>query len=117
MQELFAHVKSFHHGDCIGVDHQAALIADELGIHTTCHPPLNNSLRVHHPSTEILTPMGYKQRNRHIVDSVSLVIVVPLDTTTTSSGTWTTYRYATGQSVPRIIIYRDGTVEQQLQTS
>lgn len=113
MQELKPHVESFHHGDCVGVDGQAALIATELGMHTTCHPPTNPDHRAWHASDVTLEPKGYIERDKDIVDAVDIMVVVPLADNLPRSGTWTTHRYAVRQGVPRIVIHRDGTVERQ----
>lgn len=90
-----------HHGDCMGVDVQVARIADALGFETVCHPPIETVLRAYHPSTTILSPLGYLARDRKIVDSVELLLVVPKQNHwQPTGGTWYTHDYAKKKGVP-----------------
>ena len=102
-------VTVLHHGDCIGVDVQAAKIAEFMGVKTVCHPPLNGAARAHHKSSVILPAKEYLVRNRDIVDSADQMIVVPFEIEEIlRSGTWMTYRYAKTQNVTRTLILPDG---------
>jgi len=84
-----------HHGDCVGVDIQAAVIASRVGIHTVCHPPVDESLRAHHNSDTILPQLNHFARNRNIVDACNLLIVIPYqDEWQPRGGTWYTHDYA-----------------------
>ncbi len=85
----------FHHGDCVGVDVQAAALAKELGYNVVCHPPSTPTHRGWFPSARSLKPQGYFTRNRAIVDSVELLLVVPReDAWQPRGGTWFTHDYA-----------------------
>jgi hypothetical protein len=86
----------FHHGDCIGVDVEAARIAKTIGYWVVCHPPIETSLRAYHDSDEIREPLTYFARNRKIVDECDTgLIVVPWQTSPQKSGgTWYTHDYA-----------------------
>ena len=102
-----------HHGDCIGVDVEIASIAEDLNQFTVSHPPVDESLRAFHKSERILTAKTHFARNRDIVDSSDLLIVVPMDNERKSKGgTWYTYYdYAIKRNVPVKVFYPDGRVE------
>jgi hypothetical protein len=96
----------FHHGDCAGVDVEAAAIARELGFRIVCHPPKSDNLRGFFPSDESRRPLGYLARDRNIVDETQCLIVVPLqDKWQPKGGTWYTNDYAEKQLKPRVIVY------------
>ena len=96
----------FHHGDCVGVDVQAAEVARVMGIHTVCHPPVDERLRAHHNSDVILEQKTHFARNRDIVDSVQLLLVIPFQTSHSSTGgTWYTHDYAVKKGVPVEILW------------
>jgi hypothetical protein len=87
--------REFHHGDCKGVDEQAAAIAKELGYKIVCHPPSNDYLQAHFPYDECREPAGYLKRDRAIVDECDVLIVVPLhEEWQPKGGTWYTHDYA-----------------------
>ena len=99
----------FHHGDCAGVDVQAAEIAAELGFHVVCHPPTSNELRAFHKSNEFREPLGYLKRDRNIVEATDQLLVVPLHNTWQSKGgTWYTHDYATKAGKPKKMFWPDG---------
>lgn len=96
----------FHHGDCIGVDVQAARIAKYLGYKVISHPPTETVLRAFHTSDEILLPRKYLERNRKIVDSAELLMVVPKENQwQPKGGTWYTHDYAKKKGVPIVMFY------------
>ena len=96
----------FHHGDCKGVDEQAALIAKSLGYKVVCHPPKSNELRAFSPYDECREPLTYLARDRKIVDETDVLIVVPLHTEwQPKGGTWYTHDYAVKKNKPLTIIY------------
>lgn len=109
LYDFFVTVESgseLHHGDCCGVDVQAAIIASELGIKTVCHPPISNELRAFHESTEIKKPEGYLKRDRAIVDHCDVLVVVPLqDSWQPAGGTWYTHDYAQKKEKTIIVYY------------
>lgn len=96
----------FHHGDCKGVDEQAAAIAKELGYKIVCHPPESDYLRAYFPADEMREPAGYLKRDRTIVDETDCLIVVPLHTEwQPKGGTWYTHDYAKKRDKPLTIIF------------
>lgn len=96
----------FHHGDCTGVDEQAAAIAKELGYKIVCHPPESDRLRAYFPADEMREPAGYLKRDRAIVDSVDVLLVVPLQNEwQPKGGTWYTHDYAVKMGKPLSVIY------------
>lgn len=102
-------ITEFHHGDCIGADQQAALMAKDLGIRLICHAPENDSLRAHVVSDVYRVPLPYLERNMEIVNECDLLLACPKETDEiTRSGTWATLRYARSQRRSRVIIFPDG---------
>lgn len=101
----------FHHGDCLGVDEQMALIASELGYHVVCHPPKSDHLRAFHSSNEFKQPLGYMQRDRNIVDACDILFVVPLQNKwQNQGGTWYTHDYAKRTKKPLHVFWPGETV-------
>jgi hypothetical protein len=95
-----------HHGDCLGVDIEVATVAKSLGWKTVCHPPISDYLRAYHESDEFLEPKGYLQRDRQIVDTTEILIVVPLHNEwQPKGGTWYTHDYAVKKGKPVHIFY------------
>ena len=106
-------ITQLHHGDCVGVDEEAAVLASNMGIQTVCHPPVDESLRAHHNSTIILEQKNHFARNRNIVDSVDLLFVVPYqDEWQSRGGTWYTHDYAKKKGVETITIWPSEQVQQ-----
>ena len=101
---------NFHHGDCIGADEEACLIATELGFNLHCHPPNNPSKRAFVKSAVYAEEKPYLDRNRDIVDSCYKLYATPKDfKEELRSGTWATIRYARKNNKQVMIIYPDGT--------
>lgn len=99
----------FHHGDCSGVDVQVAAIAKELGYTIVCHPPIKNETRGFFGGDIVHEPKGYLERDRNIVDSTEVLLVVPLQNEwQPKGGTWYTHDYAVKKNKPVIIIYPKG---------
>lgn len=95
----------FHHGDCIGADHQAHLIAKELGIKIVVHPPDNPKARAYCKTAHIMPEKPYLERNHNIVDCSDLIIAAPKSQREQlRSGTWATVRYARKQQKELIIV-------------
>ncbi len=83
----------FHHGDCIGADEQAVVIARENGLRIVCHPPIDERKRAFAPFDEMLPPEEFMTRNQAIVDVSDRLIVCPRQYEEINrSGTWSTYR-------------------------
>lgn len=104
-----------HHGDCQGVDVHVAAIAQGLGYVTVAHPPTNDYHRAFHNSTHVLPPQHYLDRNKSIVDTVDVLLVVPLTPEERQrSGTWFTYRYANRVGRDVVVFLPDGRISREL---
>jgi len=96
----------FHHGDCSGVDVEAAAIARELGYRIICHPPKSTESQGFFGGDEVREPLGYLQRDRNIVDATDVLLVVPLQNKwQPKGGTWYTHDYAVKTGKPVNVIY------------
>lgn len=84
--------KVLQHGDCVGVDEEAAVFGAAMGYWVVARPPVVDKYRAFHPSDVVMDPQVYHVRNRAIVDSVDLLIGCPA--VKGSGGTWSTIRYA-----------------------
>lgn len=107
LKEKFTEGSEFHHGDCVGVDAEAALVAKEIGYKIVGHPgPSVDGLRAFFESDESRDPMSHFKRNRTIVDSCDFLLVVPLqDCWQPRGGTWYTHDYARKKMVPLQVIW------------
>jgi hypothetical protein len=100
-----------HHGDCIGVDVEVAMIAESLGFKVICHPPTNPDKQAGHSSSEFREPFTYLRRNRNIVDEIDMLIAVPKeDNHQIRGGTWYTVTYAKKFGKLFKIFYPDGRI-------
>lgn len=109
LAEVSDYQRELHHGGCIGVDEQVAILAMNDGYATVEHPPLNPefaSRRIN--SYTILPPKNYLVRNRAIVHAVDRMLVVPRRRGTIGGGTGYTFRYARDLGVPALIVWPDG---------
>jgi len=105
----FSEINLFHHGDCIGADNQAAILADQNGWITVAHPPIKEYRRAFHISNIILDPKPYLKRDRDIAKESSTLIATPKTIFEVKrSGTWTTVRYAREIGRRTILIYPNG---------
>jgi hypothetical protein len=109
---LTSNLHSFHHGDCIGADDDAAKIAKAAGINLViCHPPIIQAKRAHSYATVWLPPKQYLARNHDIVDASDLLIVCPKGfKPEPRSGTWATFRYAQKKHKIIYLIHPDGNI-------
>jgi len=88
-------ISSFHHGDCVGADVEAARIADKVfGLYLVGHPPLNDSKRGYYPSDEWRVALPYLERNKQIVMATQILLAAPSGKEILRSGTWSTVRHA-----------------------
>ena len=97
-------VSEFHHGDCIGSDAEAHVIAQSLGIRVVVHPPENDAKRAfvtlsrgtaQRHADDIRVPRPYLKRNHDIVSACELLIATPKEHhEQRRSGTWATIRFA-----------------------
>ena len=96
----------FHHGDCKGVDVQAASIAKVLGYKIVCYPPKLTEEQGFYGGDIVHKPAGYLERDRAIVDSCDILIVVPKQMQwQPKGGTWYTHDYAVKKNKPFNIIW------------
>jgi hypothetical protein len=101
LRELLVNYKAeeFHHGDAIGADRNAHLVAESEGIKIITHLPRH------------LIAEAYIERNHDIVDETDILIATPRGyEEETRSGTWATVRYARKSKKPVVIIFPNGTV-------
>ena len=102
---------TLHHGDCIGADVEAAVLATSLGLRTHGHPPDNPKKRAFFDSDVSEPEAPYLVRNRAIVAACELLIACPSGfAPRRRSGTWTTARYAHDAHKPVVTIFPDGTM-------
>jgi hypothetical protein len=96
----------FHHGDCKGVDVQAATEcrAHKPRSFIETHPPTKNAQRAFFKGDDkTRAPRPYLDRNRDIVDASDEVWAFPnTDRYQARSGTWFTVKYARGQKGKRL---------------
>jgi len=102
---------TFHHGDCVGADAEAAGIAVNLGYFVVAHPPIDSKLRAYAPGHNTLQPKPYLDRNHDIVDAANWLIATPHGAEDKRSGTWATIRYARAHGVSVMLIRSDGTTK------
>lgn len=101
---------TFHHGDCIGADEQAHVIARICGYFIVGHPPTDPTKRARCAFDFTMTPAPYLNRNAAIVTSTEALIATPGETTEQRrSGTWATIRRARALRRPTTIVWPDGT--------
>lgn len=106
------HHGEFHHGDCVGADVEAALIAYRLGFKVICHPPINENKRGFFQHNYMVNPsFDYVVRDRHIVNDSRVMIAAPHTSyEIIRSGTWATVRYARSCKRTIYIVTPDGKV-------
>lgn len=98
----------FHHGNCVGGDEEAAIMARSLGLWVVAHPAIiRRSVIATVRSDEYRESKPPLDRNHDIVDESDVMIAAPLtDEETFRSGTWSTVRYAKRQNKRLITINR-----------
>lgn len=107
----------FHHGDCVGADHEAHYIVyQETQANIRIHPPVNNRYRAFcsgDPARVLVLPMRrYISRNHDIVDVCNILLAAPATyDERVRSGTWATIRYARRADTTVVIVYPQGQVE------
>ena len=109
-------VKEFHHGDCIGSDAEAHVVARTHGSWIVIHPPSSFSKRAFCKGDVVRRPVPYLERNKDIVADTQLMIATPKQMAEVQrSGTWATVRYARRMDRGIFIVYPDGTVEESVE--
>lgn len=105
----------FHHGDCVGADEQAHLVAQKVGTRIVIHPPEDPQKRAFCiGATETKDPLPYLVRNKAIVQETEVLIATPKGfSEELRSGTWSTVRHARkfGRSI--FIVWPDGRVQKE----
>jgi hypothetical protein len=101
-----------HHGDCIGADFEAGIMARAAGHRVSIHPPTDPSNRAF-SLYDVMRPVKpYLVRNRNIVDETDELIATPAEMTEQQrGGTWSTIRYARRKGKPITVILPDGTIQ------
>jgi hypothetical protein len=102
-----------HHGDCVGSDALAHLLAVRAGFrHIVIHPPTITMHRAYADrlatpplGTTVETVKPYLTRNHDIVDASQVMIAVPRGDELPRSGTWATVRYARQRETDLYILY------------
>ena len=105
---------TLHHGDCIGCDRTAHLVASARPLKIVIHPPKLGRFRAHcerierHRVIEVKPPKDYLTRNKNIIAASELLVGMPTDPRPSAeivrSGTWATIRYARKAKKPRILL-------------
>ena len=100
------------HGDCIGADHQAWIIATALGWESEAYPSdLDEKWHANTPSTVIHNRRHPLARNRLIVDNADRMLAFPFQMEEADKGgTWYTIRYARQTRTALTIVWPDGLV-------
>ena len=102
---------SFHHGDCVGADVEAAALAHALGMKIYRYP---SDLNISGDSPYGLLAQGPKSpltRNMDIVNKGDCLVACPRTMSEElRSGTWTTVRYARKQGRLVWIVWPDGSL-------
>ena len=99
------------HGDCVGVDQQAAAMARQLGYRIVGHPAIEDDGRAYAFCDKLLPPRESATRNRDIVEAAEVLIGCPAaDQEWPGSGTWYTINYARDRGVPMLVLSPSGRV-------
>jgi hypothetical protein len=109
--QVMVRPEEFHHGDCIGADQQAAIIAYTLGIKLVIHPPIKEDKRAYVllSQSEVRLARAYLDRNHDIVDETEILFAAPKTAEEQQrSGTWATVRYAEKKHKRIYLIYPGG---------
>jgi hypothetical protein len=106
------HALELHHGDCIGADEEAHIIALIIGMRIVIHPPDDDSKRAFCKlAAEVREPKPYLVRNDDIAEEGEVLIATPKEyEEKVRSGTWATVRYARKKGRDIFIILPDGRV-------
>lgn len=108
-----------HHGDCVGADQTSHEHARLLGFSVEIHPPENHKQRAFctypgkPPKVHMEKP--YLERNLDIVKAADVLFATPatVGEVFRGSGTWATIRYGRKHNKPTIIIWLDGSTEEE----
>lgn len=119
LQSLYEEGAEFHHGDCVGADISVASIAHRIGYKIIAHPPISEVYRGYYTNNNVIhTPDEYLARNIKIVAACDLLLATPFTKIEQRrSGTWYTVRRARELGKGLVIIYPDGSVAMEKDTS
>lgn len=109
----------FHHGNCVGADEQALMMAEAVGWWTVAHPANGlDDLQISVFSSD--EAWNYKHpltRNKDIVEETEYLIACPKESTepkpARGQGTWSTVRYARQRGKQLVIVWPDGTFKEE----
>lgn len=99
---------TFHHGDCIGADAEAFLIAHCLGYRTEAHPSTVPGTQARTPSTVTHPPKPPLSRNNDLALIGHVGIAAPHSLERLRSGTWACVRCGRARGKMILIIWPDG---------
>jgi hypothetical protein len=101
----------FHHGDCMGVDVQVAMLFEEYQpeVWIISHPS-NGPTRAHGPCDEVMRPKDYLVRDQDNVNASDYFWAAPDGIERVRSGTWATVRMARKKGIPIVIVMPDGEI-------
>ncbi len=104
----------FHHGDCVGADAEAHIIAPAFpNIIPVIHPPIDETHRAFCIAQDIRPAKSHFARNRDIVNETDILVACPPYMTPivkeTLGGTAYTVNYARNRGKPVVICWPDGT--------
>lgn len=124
LKKMAYDIEEFHHGDSLGSDEQAHYIASSLGFKIVIHPPNNPIKRAFCKSKIILKEFEPRERIKHLVDSVDILIATLSKISLmypNTSDTVFAINYAKKKSKQVYLIYPNGkciiTVEKSLNSN
>lgn len=105
--------EEFHHGNCIGSDDEAAIIADQISYVTVAHPSNLVEYTGNYVSDIICPRRPPLKRNHDIVKACDMMIATPKEyfepTVKRGQGTWSAIRFSRDKCKKHtIIIWPDG---------
>lgn len=114
LAELMPSRVEFHHGDCVGADAAAHVLAQAFRCYIVVHPPTEDRFRAFCNGDEEREPKPYLVRNKDIVKETSRLIACPKELTEQRiGGTWSTVRYARSFNRSITFIFPDGSVKEE----
>lgn len=116
----------FCHGDCKGADDEAATeVARATKAFIVAAPGPDGEWRANNTfSDQVLPEQSHFKRNRHIVDECEVLVACPYDPRLeltvdflrdARGGTWYTVGYSVKKGKSLIVVWRDGTVEDNVE--
>lgn len=99
----------FNHGNCIGADEQAAMIAGNMGMWLVAYPGDNPSKQSTITSHHEYAPENNLKRNLQIIEDSDVIFACPGEPNEVlRSGTWMTVRHARKAGKMLIVIMPGG---------